>query len=294
MRPSLLYAGIEIARQSKLYGRSHADAVQHLSQGVADVARLDYTGALAIIDQHGIDLFSSNVDPTLSMRETIERWLIVFRPMWRDLAPRGRQAVLDALDPNILSCLEIASLTASDQAVLDWWDRVAAEARAEINARRLAHGREAEKRSMDRETVFLAGTGLNPAWVSIEDNSAGFDIQTFRQSSETGLWEEHYIEVKSALIDIHLSFGEWRFADAHPSCWELHIWPRQTDEPIVLGVAQVRSHIPAGQGAGIWESVIIPLRVFAGGDDNVSPTGPENLTEPLSHKESSDRMRTSA
>jgi hypothetical protein len=261
LRASLIYAGTEIAREQATSGRTPDEALGHIKQGAAGRRGYDYPAAFRIAAEHGWDIFSADPDAETAFRETVTRLLDLRRPLWVRVLPAGRQRVVQSLDDDTRQCLEIAGLMGTEPYVVAWWDRLAALGRMWEEETRVTVGRDAEQRAMAYEWERLAGTDRAPRWLAIEDNGAGYDIQSWRpRSADLADLHEHYIEVKGSSRNgiIHLSRGEWSFAVAHAPAWEMQVWLPEAPLPAVLTVADVNPHIPANQGEGRWAEVEIP------------------------------------
>jgi hypothetical protein len=180
-------------------------------------------------------------------------------------------------------CLSIAGLLGNTPESLRWWDSLASWARRDLADKFAALGRAAEERCVDRERGILAGTGREPMWVAIEDNTAGYDVRSWRQgdiAEGRESWRRHYIEVKSSVGGeaIHLPRSEWEFAMNHPADWELQVWVGVATEPVVADLAMVRAHVPADLGDGRWESIKVPCAALGyladNGDTDATVTAP--------------------
>ncbi len=273
LRASLLYAGIEIARDMQTEGGSPGEALAYIRQGDAQRNSFDYDGAFDVAEDYGWEVFSADSDTGVAFRLTLTNLLEHTRPVWVRVLPAGRRRVVSSLDDDALQCLEIADLLGYEYEAVAWWDRLAALGRLWDEEARVAIGRDAEKRAMARERLLLAGTGKDPRWVAIEDNGAGYDIQTWRPRAGAGgdgSLSEHHVEVKGSSLTgiVHLSRGEWEFAIANADHWEMQVWLSGTDEPGVLGVDDLRSHIPDNRGEGRWAEVeistdrLVPMALF--------------------------------
>ncbi|MCV0384723.1 MAG: DUF3883 domain-containing protein [Erythrobacter sp.] len=258
LRASVIYAGLEIARDRAASGRSPEETLAFIRQGDAHRNSFDYAGAFTLAGTHGWSVFVDSPDTAAAFRATLSNLIVSLRPTWVMVLPAGRAKIMAALDEDLVQCLEIAALLGYDDEAVAWWDALASLGRQWSDDERLAIGREAEKRAMARERALLAGTGREPRWVAIEDNTAGYDIETWRcTEAERGELAQHYVEVKgSSMIGfVHLSRGEWDFARKNAAAWELQIWLADDPEPVVLGFENVSPHIPGDQGEGTWERV---------------------------------------
>lgn len=236
------------------------DAVRRLS---ADDAHHDYRAAVTL---HAfIDLAYASDDVVPLFQGTISSVVQRDHPWWTRLAPLGRERLRAALNANEAQCFEAAGLfiemPTSD--VLAWWDALAQAARAAENDGKLQQGREAEQLTLAFERERLAGLGIEryPKWIAIEDNTAGYDIQSF----DLGVVEpvNKLIEVKSCsreVVEIFISRNEWETAVASAPHYHFHVWLLPEKKLIELTVNDIAPHIPLNQGSGVWQSVGVTLR----------------------------------
>lgn len=274
LRASTIYAGTEVARRRAATGQSVDDAVRHLRQGEAYLSSLDYPTALAWFERFGEAVFVGGNDSRTAFREAIDRVARAERPSWVDYAPLGRRKVLDVLDEDARQCFGIAGLLDGSPETIAWWDRLAAWSRATLSDKLLEIGRDGEERTLAWEYAHLADTDLEPRYVAIEDNTAGYDVFSWRKGvggmdTKAG-WSPHYIEAKRSLGGeaVHMSGNEWRFALDHGASWETQIWVGDATEPLVVRVEDLRPHMPANAGEGRWESTEIPISALR--DDDTS------------------------
>ena|ERR1041384_1374875 len=262
LRPSILHAGVEIQRRRAGRDETPETARRYLARGNAFLSSLDYEGALEIARTSGWAVFSSAERTATAFRDTLDAMIRSASPAWAMLIPIGRELVRRAVGEDGWQCFAIAGLDAEDDAAVEWWDRAAEVVRSQQRSRMLAFGREAERQSLLFERERLVGTGLEPRWVSLEDNRLAYDIQSWAHPRDpSGLDGRTYIEVKGSVRgeEIHLSRAEWDVADARGPRWRLHIWIGDNLVPVVLSVDDVRVHIPSDQGGGSWESVRVRI-----------------------------------
>ncbi|WP_246867553.1 DUF3883 domain-containing protein [Diaphorobacter sp. LR2014-1] len=106
----------------------------------------------------------------------------------------------------------------------------------------------------------LLGIERHPKWIAIEDNTAGYDVQSY----DTGLTEpvSKLIEVKSCsreLVQIFITRNEWETAISSAPHYQFHVWLLPEKKLIELSVNDIAPHIPQNQGHGIWQSVGVTL-----------------------------------
>lgn len=203
-------------------------------------------------------------DPAEGFRETILTLVTVHRPLWIRFAPYGRERVRAALSQNELQCLRSADLFEEPptDSIVAWWDGLAQRARNELNERLLLQGREAERLSLIHERERLAALKIikEPRWVSIENNAAGYDIQSY----SPGVVEpvSRLIEVKSSTYDpprIFLTRNEWNTASSYGSSFVFHIWELPAKTLIERTVEEIALHIPDDRGNGEWTEIEITI-----------------------------------
>ena len=234
-------------------------AVRRLS---ADDAHHDYGAAVTLHACVGHDYAHDDVVPLF--QDTISTIVKRDRPWWNRLAPLGRERLRAALNPNEAQCFEAAGLFIEmpTNDVLAWWDSLAQAARAAENDGRLRQGREAEQLTLafERERLAHLGIAREPKWVAIEDNTAGYDIQSF----DPGVVDpvNKLIEVKSCsrdLVEIFITRNEWETAVASAPHYHFHVWLLPEKKLIELTVDDIAAHIPRNQGKGVWQSVGVTL-----------------------------------
>ena len=264
-RPSVLYAGIEIARECARSGRGPLESLGHIRQGNADRTSFDYPSASEIACMHSWQVFSADSNVKAAFRVTLKHLIEATRPFWIRLLPGGRGKVIDTLDADTRQCIHIADLLGFDDASVAWWDAVTILGREWDIQERLQIGREAERRSMARERLLLKETNMHPIWVAVDDNAAGYDIKSWcPELPHTGDPIERYIEVKGTSLfgTVHITRREWEFAEMHPHHWELQVWLKVRGTPTILKVSDLRQHIALNQGSGRWSEIEIPSDVL--------------------------------
>jgi hypothetical protein len=204
------------------------------------------------------------IDPVIGFRSVIATLVARDNPLWVRLAPSGRARVRAALTRNEDQCFRAAGLFEEppSSGVVAWWDWLAQSARAAANDRLLLQGREAERWSLAHERARLARLGIErePKWLSIEDNSVGYDIRSYDRGSIEPI--SRLIEVKSSTqtpLRIILSRSEWDTAVRYGEAFYFHIWDFPTATLYERTVADLWPHIPIDQGAGDWMHVEIGI-----------------------------------
>lgn len=151
--------------------------------------------------------------------------------------------------------------------IVDWWDGICLKLRLLREAELLAQGRRAERLSLAFEARRLQGLGIvdDPVWVSIDDNTAGYDIRSWNAGPEVP--PARLIEVKSSSANppvIVISRNEWEQANRYGTSFVFHFWDFKGQNELLYekSVEEVRPHIPVDAGSGRWRNAEIPLKLF--------------------------------
>ena len=159
----------------------------------------------------------------------IEAAIPAFRPLWGRIITLGRSVFVQKLSRDEVQCFRSAGLLQDPPTrhIISWWDRVAAIARLRSDQEKMVRARQAEEMSLAHEAARLAQLGIDrtPVWMSIEDNTAGYDIQSFDPGTEGPV--ARLIEVKSTIaspLRFWLTRNEWETAKKFGAAYSFHIW----------------------------------------------------------------------
>lgn len=236
------------------------DAAVSLQRSDADLAAADFSGALRLHEQLADDIDFS--DPVGGLRAGLGILIEAHRPWWCRFFPYGRQRLATALTQDELQTFRSAGLfdEKPSSAVVEWWDAFASLMRTADDERKSAQGRHGERLSLDYERKRLTDLGVSeePKWVALDDNSAGYDIQSY-DLTEYGL-KNRLIEVKSSQRSpprMILTRGEWDAASKFGEAYAFHLWQLPSEELTVLTVAEIAHHVPKDAGKGRWSELEI-------------------------------------
>lgn len=242
-------------------GLPDQEAVKTIRAIRADLYALDYEAGLLL--EAALPALLDDT-PDIFFRACIDAIINMHRPLWTRLAPGGREQVMRVVPLNGSQCFRAAGLleTPPSPSTWSWWDNLAAQVRADHDAALIEQGREAEWWSFQRETALIAEAGIDrePVWASIEDNSLGYDILSYRRS---GISEKsRLIEVKSSSLAparMILTRNEWKTAERYGDALEFHLWTIPDKQLFIIDVETVKRSIPANRGNGDWLEVeIVP------------------------------------
>ncbi len=269
--PAKLPATIDMSALSALlairsYSETHIDApldevVEALGRSDADMSAVNFSVGIALHLGLGSLPFAN---PSEFFRVTLHEWVVDQLPWWLRLFPYGRERVLPQLKPEEVQCFRSAGLLQDPPPpeVCLWWDRLATLRRSQEDEALTLQGREAERWSMEYENNRLQalGIGLRPKWMAIEDNGAGYDIQSYDPGEVEPV--SRLIEVKSSTQTppkIVITRNEWETAAKFGSAYHFHVWSVPTRQLKELTAAQIEPHIPSDRGNGRWSEIVIPV-----------------------------------
>jgi hypothetical protein len=194
----------------------------------------------------------------------IEAAIPAFRPLWGRIITLGRSVFVQKLSRDEVQCFRLAGLLEDPptRPIISWWDRVSAIARLRSDQEKMERARQAEEMSLAYEAQRMSAIGINrtPVWMSIEDNTAGYDIQSFDSGVEGPV--ARLIEVKSTIaspLRFFLSRNEWETAKKFGSSYFFHVWDLQGPQLHERTVAEILPHIPTDNEKGRWSNTMIPI-----------------------------------
>jgi hypothetical protein len=265
-RISVIDAGLNLKQHLETYPDiSITDAVRQLRNGPVFRSSLDYEAAVAFCEEHGMSPFCPSPIRTEELRLTLFRLAVRLKPFWAKISFLGRDRVRAVLSGGPLQCLNYAGLLGPiDESVRQWWDELAAHFRAEQSQKLLEIGRQGEQLSFQLETETLQKLGISevPVWISIEDNTAGYDILSYRRT-DNGRLSKLFIEAKATTTREYvfiLTRHEWEVAAEAGSNFRFHFWYLPTPAVWIATVEEVAIHIPSDHGSGLWDKVRLTLR----------------------------------
>jgi hypothetical protein len=266
-RISVIDAGLQLRNHLQTYPDiTLNDAVRQLRNGPVSRSALDYEAAVGLCNTHGIELFRACDDRIRELRETIFAMALLLKPLWAKISPMGRDRVRAILSNDQAQVLRYAGLLDSkDHLVWGWWDELAGHFRSEESKRLLEIGRRGELLSLDLEKSLLKSWGLEqtPQWTAIEDNLAGYDIQSYRLVGKDVV--KVLIEVKATTLPEHVYFlsrREWETALRVGDKYLFHFWYLPEELIWIATIADMIPNVPSDQGTGKWDTVCLDLKKY--------------------------------
>ncbi|WP_436304539.1 DUF3883 domain-containing protein [Variovorax sp. LjRoot290] len=197
------------------------------------------------------------------LRQALLDYIDIEHPSWVQNATFGRSRVISFAGTQIAQVFVEAGLAdGTDDAVVAFWDALAARARGQRDDKLTQIGRIGERLTIKFETQR---TGRLPTWIAIDNNADGYDVLSVVDASD---FKRLTIEVKTSTQGASgfamLTRNEWDMAmesDAHV----FHLWSlRDQSKPqlAVVGNESMLAHMPVDQGRGVWDCTKIPFSSF--------------------------------
>jgi hypothetical protein len=203
-------------------------------------------------------------------RNCISAVIVITLPAWAKLITLGRTRFIQKLYGDeyrdVKSLFRQAGLLHSPPTIEDisWWDHVSGRVRLEGDRLKLERARVAEHLSLEleRKKMLAQGIEVEPKWVAIEDNTAGYDVLSYNKT-DYGIANK-LIEVKSTIaspLRFYITRNEWEHALEVGSAYWFHIWNMQTNPPFLYekSSADIAPHIPKDNEKGKWKIAEIPV-----------------------------------
>ena len=251
--------------ESRSFRMDHPDLT--LEDSIATIKKLkssasafDYDNAMQLMTVLDEELAWDNTK--LGLRLFVSEIVKHSKPWWMRFIPYGREKVRAVLTTDAIQCFREAGLFDAypDKDVIRWWDDISTLIRNVVDTERMVRARNAERLSFEHERKRLTKLGIRrePEWVSLEDNTLGYDIRSYDRVNDHIV--SRLIEVKSTLSDtIFLSRNEWDNAATSANQTVFHVWEFPNQELHEYPVAAMEVHIPHDQGSGLWKDLKVTL-----------------------------------
>lgn len=200
---------------------------------------------------------------TEQLRFLLTDYFLLRQDPWLQLARRGRIHVLLQAPPEIAQLLHEAELAEGEHdEVVRFWDEIADRVRGDKDRNRTEVGRTGERLSIVYETKR---TGKKPRWVALDSDEFGYDLLSMASASDTAPMK---VECKCSErplreATLYLTRNEWETADKSER-YSFHLWNTASHQPklAVIGVEDMRPHVPENRRSGSWETAQVPFIAF--------------------------------
>ncbi|MDQ0885002.1 hypothetical protein QFZ81_000090 [Paenibacillus sp. V4I9] len=259
---SIIDGCLNICKHRSIYSDcSIEDAVKHLKEGPTHMVPYDYKKSMEVGNLFGWEIIVITGDRRTQLQQTLKNLVMKIMPFWAKVAYLGRSKVLKLLSDDQVQCLTYAGLLNEElsEEALEWWEDIASISRQIDQQKKLEIGRNGERRSLQLEKKKLDEENIDriPKWISLEDNTAGYDILSYKRGDRNEI-REKYIEVKACNFSpthFFITNNEWEKAVNNKEKYLFHVWNFERDTLIELSVEQVEQHIPTERGNGRWKLI---------------------------------------
>ena len=242
------------------FQNAKADAVIELAQTCRWFS-IDVNGVL-IISKNGSQIIESNEIRRLQLM--IKSFVESHKPPWSMLLSKGRVTARSLIPSAARQCFEEAELFETSPSSLKMWDELCSVIKGRDNSVREEIGRKGEKLT---KLFEFQRTGVNPRWISLETDFAGYDFISKLDKNDPSRMpiEVKATERKQEHAFVHISKNEWEVSQTSKN-YVFYFWILK--DPLQLFIVQPKGvipHSPVDKGDGSWESVKIPYASFAKG-----------------------------
>ena len=231
-------------------------------------SKYDFESAYRLINEYGEEYFTTQEDDEIKiLRSNLFKLITALNPKWIFKANLGRQFVLNEISEldnqveskEILHTLDICKLKNSkDIDTVLWWKRLAENYRN--NDDNIEKGIDGEFLTLKYEINKLNEIDINkqPLLKSIDDETLGYDILSFRKSSK-GIYEI-YIEAKfSNNNKFFLTKNEWNTARKYMKNYFIYFWNDDYMNPKIISFEKIKDYILEDKENSTWDKLIISI-----------------------------------
>lgn len=205
----------------------------------------------------------STVGYEAQLRQALLDYIDIEHPSWVQNASFGRARVIGFSGSQIAQVFAEAELAdGTSEAIVAFWDVLAARARGQRDSRLAQIGRLGERLTIGYETQR---TGRQPTWVAIDNNADGYDVLSVVGPADT---TQLTIEVKTSTQGTAgfamLTRNEWEMA-MESEFHVFHFWNLRDPEQPKLAIVsneKMLEHIPHDQGMGQWDCTKVSFATF--------------------------------
>ncbi len=190
-------------------------------------------------------------------------YIDIEHPSWVQNASSGRSRVISFAGTQIAQVFVEAGLAdGTSDAVVAFWDALAARARGQRDNKLTQIGRMGERLTIAFEEQR---TGKTPIWVAIDNNADGYDVLSVVGATDL---KKLTIEVKTSTQGpsgfAMLTRNEWEMAVESES-HVFHFWNlRDPTQPklAIINNEEMLKHMPRDKGFGQWDCTKVLFSAF--------------------------------
>jgi len=244
---SSLLAAIEIAKDKNITKNDNLNYLESIK------TTFDIKNGQKLINLVGLEIITElslkikDYEYEIILREILMKYLKKNKPGFILRATGGREYFLAFVDENFEQLLNDAGLyneidlSKEGKKIRYWWDDLSEFVRQLDEDKKLDLGREGEEKTIRYEIDKLKKLNIKkkPKWVSYDDNTVGYDVQSWDKEQN-----EIFIEVKATSNSnglFHLSKGEWRFSISAKERYFIHVWIQNKEKPRIITYSELNS-----------------------------------------------------
>ncbi len=226
---------------------------------------IDRNNKMFQLTDRGYSLFADErVFNKLMLRDMLYDYITSFHPVWSYKIPIGRSEAIFIMTEDEKACFFEAGLLDEnpDHSIVEWWDKLSLIIRKSSDERKSQIGRKGERLTILNEVLR---TGVQPHWISIDSNLAGYDVLSQVSIEDTSVL---LIESKASEANIegafcHITANEWHTAK-NSKHYKFYFWLIGANNKLaMLDPIQIEPYIPTNNATGKWKNVKIPFSSFS-------------------------------
>jgi len=229
----------------------------------------DYKNAESLILNYGETLFRNSGNFENLRKDILYTMIKVLNPPWKNILRQGRSLFFDYVNElhdggNIIQVFSYAELSDETEESVKWWKLISNLSDLEEFNNREKLGLEGEILTIKYEKKVLKELGIakSPSHIAAVDNSAGYDISSWRNTEEGEVYEV-YIESKMSSLKpprFYLTRNEYETSLIKSDKYCVYMWNTDQipgDEPQKFFTQWLQKNTPIDNGDGEWTEVLI-------------------------------------
>jgi hypothetical protein len=231
-------------------------------------SKYDFDSAYKLISEYGEEYFTISEDNEIKiLRSNLYKIITALNPEWIKKVDLGRNFVFDSINKlnnevesqEIFHTFRVCNLKDdNDIDTVLWWKYLSEFYRN--NNLNIEKGIDGEFLSLRYEIKKLQDLNIDrqPLLKSIDDETLGYDILSFRMSSDTTY--NIYIEAKfSNNNQFFLTKNEWNTANKYMEKYFIYFWDGESDAPKIINFEELKEYILDDKENSTWDKLVINI-----------------------------------
>jgi len=232
----------------------------------------DYKNAESLILDYGETLFKDDGKFQKLEKSILFNMISTLSPPWKSSLRHGRELFFSYIKEleeggNIYQVFLHAGLNDSSEETISWWKLIANLSNTANEDRKEMLGLEGEILTIKYEKDKLDELNIDQKLYKIDhiasyDNSAGFDVLSWRKNSNDEIYEIQIESKMSAreVSDFHLTRNEFDKSLSNQDTFCVYLWKKENiygDTPLKYDAKWLEKNTPKDQGTSYWSEVTI-------------------------------------